>query len=294
LTVIRPHVGGTYYEAGSLNRFLWYPATFGSSGWAHYTPTIWTDGVDSLSASGTITWWWNQMKSRIASRLSIPSPVEIGIDMFYGAKHDTGTAVVTVVATDPIVYSNLRLTMCVIQNGLPPGGQVVRSWEDFWGGVTFSIAEGDTFTHSEEFVIKTAWPDENCRFVAFVQDANTYDVLQSAQSPVLVPTPAKVSGLSIDLVEDEIWLEWPAVTLDTGGNPLTVDGYHVYRDTVAFHDPGSDPFFFTTDTWFVDDSGVVGTLDRQYFYWVAAVAGSKESIASPGAGEFDRLAETGK
>jgi len=295
LTVIRPHVSGAVYGlSASLNRLLWYPETFGGSGWAHYTPTVWTDGVDSLSASGTIGWWWGQFKARIASRVSVPSPVEIDIDMFYGAKNDTGTAVVTVVATDPIVYSNLRLTMCVIQNGLPPGGQVVRSWEPLWSGLSFSIAEGDTFTHSEEFVIQSAWVEENCRFVAFVQDLSTLDVLQSAQSPVLLPTPAKVNDLTIDLVEDEIWLEWPAVSLDTGGNPLVVDGYNVYRDTVGFRDPGSDPFFFTTDTYFVDDSGVVGTLDRQYFYWVAAVAGSKESIASPGAGEFDRLVETGK
>jgi hypothetical protein len=149
-------------------------------------------------------------------------------------------------------------------------------------------------THSEEFVIKSAWPDEDCRFVAFVQDANTYDVLQSAQSPVLVPTPDKVADLTINLVEDDIRLDWPAVTLDTWGHPLAVDGYHVYRDTVDVRDPGSDPFFTTADTYFIDDSGVVGTLDKQYFYWVTAVAGYKESVASPGAGEFDRQVDPGK
>jgi hypothetical protein len=151
LTVIRPHVGGTYGENASLNRLFWYPPYDGG----YYTPTLWTDGHDSLSASSTIAWWRSQMTSRISSRLSVPSPVEIDIQIFYGAKHDTGTAVVTVEAKDVIVYSNLRLTMCVIQNGLPPGGQVVRSWEPFWGGVSFSIAEGDTFTHSE--VVSLNW-----------------------------------------------------------------------------------------------------------------------------------------
>ena len=289
--MIRPHVGGTYYEAASLNRLFWYPA-WGDT--AYFTPTFWTDGVDSLVASSTISWWWSEMKSRISSRLSVPSPVEIDVKIFDDAKHDTLNAVVTVVATDPITYGNLRLTMCVIQNGLPPGGQVVRSWEPFWGGVSFSIAEGDSFTHSEELVIKSVWPNENCRFVAFVQDANTYDVLQSVQSPVVIPTPEKVVSLDINLVENDLRLDWSAVTMDTWGNPLTVDGYHVYRDTVDFRDPGSDPFFTTTSTYYIDDSGAAGTLDRQYFYWVTAVAGYKESIESPGVGEFDRPVASGK
>lgn len=284
-------MGGTYYLAASLNRLFWYPAWVDS---AYYTPTVWIDGVDSLSYSWTITTWWNQLKSRISSRLAVPSPVEIDLQVFYGAKTDTGSAHVTVIAKDPITYSGLRLTLAVIQNGLATGGQVVRSWEPFWGGQSFSIAEGDTFTYDEEFIIKGPWVEENCKVVAFVQDANTYDVLQSVQSPLLVPTPAKVADLTINLVEDDIRLDWPAVTLDTGGNPLTVDGYHIYRDTVGFRDPGSDPFYTTSNTYYIDDSGVVGTIDRQYFYWVTAVAGYKESIESPGAGEFDRQLATGK
>jgi hypothetical protein len=287
-------VGGTYYEAASLSRLFWYPPWADGS---YYTPTFWIDGVDSLSYSWPIPTWWSQVKSRIAARLSVPSPVDIDVKIFGGAKHDTLTAEVAVVAKDPIVYNNLRLTMCVTQSGLYSGqerNQVVRSWEPFWGGVSFSIAEGDTFTHTEEFVIKSTWVEENCRFVAFVQDANTYDVLQSVQSPVLVPTPEKVNSLDINLVDSDLRLDWPAVTTDTWGNPLAVDGYRVYRDTVAFRDPGSDPFFTTTNTYFIDDSGAVGTLDKQYFYWVTAVAGYKESIESPGAGEFDILASPGK
>ena len=284
-------MGGTYGVTASLNRLFWYPAWVDS---AYYTPTVWIDGVDSLSYSWTITAWWNQLKSRISSRLTVPSPVEIDLQVFYGAKTDTGTARVQVIAKDPITYGGLRLTLAVVQNGLYTGGQVVRSWEPFWAGQSFSIAEGDTFTHVEEFIIKSAWVEENCRIVAFVQDANTYDVLQSVQSPLLVPTPDKVANLSISLAEDDLRLDWPAVTLDTWGNPLTVDGYHVYRDTVGFREPGSDPFFTTTATYYVDDSGVAGTLGRQYFYWVTAVAGYKESLESPGVGEFDKLVNSGK
>ena len=290
--MIRPHVSGTYSQGGSLSRLFWYPPWADSS---YYTPTFWVDGIDSLSYSWPISTWWSQLKGRISSRLTVPSPVVMDLQVFYGAKTDTGTAVVTVEAKDPIVYTKLRLTICVIQSGLYSGqtrNQVVRSWEPGWSGVGFTLAEGDTFTYSEDFVIKTAWVEENCKIVAFVQDGNTYDVLQSIQSPLLVPTPEQVTDLDINLVKSDLRLDWPAVTTDTWGNPLTVDGYHIYRDTVDFRDPGSDPFFTTTDTYYIDDSGVVGTLDRQYFYWVTAVAGYKESVASPGTGEFDRLLNT--
>jgi hypothetical protein len=292
--VVRAHVGGTYYYEGSLSRLFWYPPWADGS---YYTPTFWIDGTDSLSYSWPISTWWSQLKGRIASRLSVPSPVVMDLQVFYGAKTDTGTAVVTVEAKDPIIYTNLRLIICVIQNGLFSGqtrNQVVRRWEPDWSGTGFTIAEGDTFTHSEDFIIKTAWVEENCKIVAFVQDANTYDVLQSVQSPLLVPTPEQVTDLDINLVESDLRLDWPAVTVDTWGNPLTVDGYHIYRDTVDVLDPGSGPFSTTVNAFYVDDSGAVGTLDRQYFYWVTAVAGYKESAASPCAGEFDRQLNPGK
>jgi hypothetical protein len=293
--VIRPHVGGTYSNSGSLNRLFWYPE-WGTGG--YYTPTFWIDGTDSLSYAWTITTWWNQLKSRIASRLSVPSPVEMSLEMTYGAKADTGTAQVQVIAKDPISYSGLRVVMAVIENDLfafdQPRNQVVRSWEPNWGGISFTISEGDTFTYSEEFVIKTAWVDENCRFVAFVQDDATYDVLQSVQSPIIVPTPVAVTGLTASLADDDIRLDWTAVTEDTHGGPLTVDHYNVYRNTLGFFEPGSDPFTTTADIFYVDDSGVVGDTGTHYFYWVTAQAGYKESAESNGAAEFDKYLITGK
>ena len=93
---------------------------------------------------------------------------------------------------------------------------------------------------------------------------------------------------------DDLLLSWSPVSEDTGGNPMAVDHYQVYRDTLAFREPGSDPFQTTADTFLVDDTGVVGDIGRHYFYWITAVSGTKESADSQGAGELDRYLYFGK
>ncbi|MCK4272133.1 hypothetical protein KAX22_05760, partial [bacterium] len=87
--------------------------------------------------------------------------------------------------------------------------------------------------------------------------------------------------------ENDLILQWSPVTTDTSGNPLGLHYYQVYRDTLSFFEPGSDPFTSTTDTFYVDDSGVVGDTGTHYYYAVTAVAGSKESDFSGTVGEFD-------
>ncbi|MCK4597587.1 hypothetical protein KAU04_06080, partial [bacterium] len=99
--------------------------------------------------------------------------------------------------------------------------------------------------------------------------------------------PQVVDGLTVTLVETDLLLQWSPVVTNTEGHPLTVDLYHVYRNTLGFFEPGSDPFTSTADIFYVDDSGVVGDTGTQYYYSVTAVAGTKESEFSSAVGEFD-------
>jgi dipeptidase len=100
--------------------------------------------------------------------------------------------------------------------------------------------------------------------------------------------PQSVDDLSVTLVEENLRLDWSSVTVDTNGGPLEADLYRVYRDTVAFFDPGSEPFDSTVAFFYVDNSGVVGDTGKHYYYVVTAVAGDKESGISNMVGEFDR------
>jgi agmatine/peptidylarginine deiminase len=106
--------------------------------------------------------------------------------------------------------------------------------------------------------------------------------------------PVPVADLKIDLSGDDLALSWSPVTIDGYGNPITVDHYYIYRDTVGFFGPGSVPFDSTAATSYLDGSGVTGDIGTNYYYAVTAVSGTKESILSGICGEFDRAVENGE
>jgi hypothetical protein len=100
--------------------------------------------------------------------------------------------------------------------------------------------------------------------------------------------PAPVADLTVILSANDLLLEWSPVTVDGLGNPIVVDQYQIYRDTVAYFEPGSEPFDSTVALFYTDDTGVTGDTETNYYYAVTAVAGGKESALSDLAGEFDR------
>lgn len=287
-------MAGVFYTYDAYQRQSYY------TGGSHSTPDMWMDGVDHFQGTyENVNQMWSIYKTMVSARLSVASPVTMDFQVEYGAKADSGTVHVEVVATNTIAFTDLHLRLALIEDGLSSGGnnynQVLRDYFPDRHGISFNIAQGDTFTHSEDFIIQAAWRVENCRIVAFVQDDNTpHEVLQASQSPILIPAPEQVRNLTVTLDQDDLILNWLPVENDTHGNPLTVDHYNVYRSTTGFFEPGSEPFTTTTESYYVDDTGVVGDIETNYFYWVTAVAGYKESVVSGGAGEFDRSLITGK
>ena len=256
-----------------------------------------------MTGAGTVAVTWAVYKSWIATRLPIESPLEMSMDVSYGARSDTGTVVVQIVATDTIPYTGLRVRTCIVEDGLSYSGkdynQILRAYfgptSPYHLGTPITISEGDTIVHTDEFVLSGSWVPENCRVVAFVQnDAGVpppqieREAIQAVQEWVVKPMPAAVTGLNVTLMADDLLLEWEPVTTDTRGDPITIDHYQVYRDTLEFFGPGSDPFLTTTDTMLIDTTGVVGDLGTHYYYTVTAVAGADESEASAEVGEFDR------
>ncbi|MFC1683588.1 SBBP repeat-containing protein [Candidatus Zixiibacteriota bacterium] len=107
-------------------------------------------------------------------------------------------------------------------------------------------------------------------------------------SKLNLSVPQEVADLTATLLEDDLRLDWSALTTDGFGNPLDVDQYYVYRDTTVYFEPGSEPFDSSVAVTYVDDSGVTGDTGTNYYYAVSAVSGGKESVMSPPVGEFDR------
>ena len=121
---------------------------------------------------------------------------------------------------------------------------------------------------------------------------SAYNLAREIISISGVPVP--VSNLTVTLSGEDLRLEWSAVTTDGFGGPIVVDRYHIYRDTIAYFEPGSEPFDSTVALFYMDGSGVVGDTGRNYYYAVTAVAGGKESELSNMVGEFDRGLITGE
>ena len=287
-------------HAEGISRWHYYPDTdHPDHGLGHWTPTVWFDGADEQTgAPGGMDSLLTIYRDKILARLAVPSPLAMNLTVEYSAKADTGMVHVELTAADSIPYQDLHLRMTVVESGQLVNERIINHLlRDYFPdtlGVSLTLSQGDTVNHSEPFVIKPAWQEEECHIVVFVQDDTTREVLQAVQTPLVAAIPAAVSDLSITLCGGDLLLAWPPVTQDTLGHPLAVDHYRIYRDTVAFREPGSDPFQTTADTFLVDDTGVVGDTGKQYFYWIAAVSGAKESADSRGAGEFDTHLMMGK
>jgi hypothetical protein len=99
--------------------------------------------------------------------------------------------------------------------------------------------------------------------------------------------PKAVDDLTVALSANDLQLEWSAVTLNLNDHPVWVDRYKIYRDT-AVGDVGTTLIDSTTDLFYLDVSGVVGSAVTHYYYSVIAVSVTKESDQSNPVGEFDK------
>ena len=102
--------------------------------------------------------------------------------------------------------------------------------------------------------------------------------------------PAAVADLTATLSRTVIHLAWSAVTEDTGGAPIVVDHYVIYRNV----DPGFiasafDSIASTGGTSYDDATPALKDTSENHFYVIKAVdAPGRKSSDSNKAGEFDR------
>jgi hypothetical protein len=98
--------------------------------------------------------------------------------------------------------------------------------------------------------------------------------------------PAAVTDLASQKSGSDIVLTWTEVTTDTLGNPATIDGYVIYRNS----DPATVPAdsIGTTASAGFTDPGAAGSTTTNYYYVVKAVDDAQEkSVHSNMVGEFD-------
>ncbi len=188
-------MGGNFYQSEASQRFFYYPETYApGQGWAHWMPTVWFNGIDEQTGVWTdINYTRSVYTTKVQSLQVFPTPLVMNLELDYGAKADTGTVHVEVVAEDVVTFSDLYLRLAVIESGVGYSGrtynQILRDYLPDPNGIPFSIAQGDTFTHSEDFVIQGGWEAGNCDIAVFVQNDAERMVIQAVQAPVPAGTP---------------------------------------------------------------------------------------------------------
>lgn len=188
-------MGGAFYKAEASQRFFYYPETYApDQGYAHWMPTVWFNGIDEQTGVWSdIGYTQSVYTNKIEALQYIPTPLAMDLQVDYNAQTGTGTIQVDVIATEAIYYTDLHLRVGIIESevvsGLKVYNQVLRDYLPAPVGTFFAIAEGDTFSHSEDFVIETGWNAAKCNVVAFVQNDAERMVLQCLQAPVTVGTP---------------------------------------------------------------------------------------------------------
>jgi phage-related protein len=134
------------------------------------------------------------------------------------------------------------------------------------------------------------------RFELIVYDGSDYSLPDTvAVSTINAAPPQAIADLGIAISSDNIVLSWPAVTVDTTGITTEVDGYIVYRDTMAYFTPSSldsigavnaSTLIFTDNN--IGGVNVVGDTLNQYFYVVISydIYGNRSAVSNR-VGEFD-------
>jgi len=103
------------------------------------------------------------------------------------------------------------------------------------------------------------------------------------------PIPKSPATVNVQTtILGDVQLTWSPVTQDTGGNPISIDHYEVFRQNTAHFMTGSlTPVASPTGTSYVDPAAS-GDPNANHFYRIVAVSTSgAPSSPSASVGEFD-------
>jgi hypothetical protein len=157
-------------------------------------PTVWFNGMNEQTGAWTnVNTTWSVYHDSIVNWLFVPTSLAIDLQVEYGDKADTGMVHVQVIAEGVVGFTDLHLRMALTEDditySLKHYSQILRDFLPSPNGISFTIAQGDTFKHSEQFIIDSGWRASNCNIVAFVQNDAERMVVQCAQAPLPASTP---------------------------------------------------------------------------------------------------------
>jgi hypothetical protein len=212
---------------------------------------------------------------------SIDNPDDPSITVTYpnGGETLSGSATITWTATDPDPGETALLDIALdcSDNG---GGSwnPIASGEPNDGSYLWDVSG---LSDGSNYLVRATVTDPTMR-----SDSDQSDAVFSIQN---TGPPAAVADLTATLASSAIHLAWSAVTEDTGGLPIVVDRYVIYRNANPDFVPDDvDSVGSTTDIFYDDATPALKDSGTNHYYVVRAVDNQgRKSADSNKAGEFD-------
>lgn len=168
------------------NRIDWYWHSPSFPGEPDQYPTALFDGLRVVQGAESVDKAKSDYQYEIRERLQIGSPLRIEIEGDLSA--EGGHVEVEMHATDRVDRGSLRLEIVVVEMDVKYQGYFSKEFafvvRDLLDPATISIsAVGDSVRVERNFSIAPNWVIDNLQIVAFVQDAETREVIQAARFP---------------------------------------------------------------------------------------------------------------
>ncbi|MEO0004944.1 MAG: Omp28-related outer membrane protein [candidate division WOR-3 bacterium] len=158
-------------------------------------PTMIFDGSNRIVGGLHYGTMYPAYRQVFDSRKSVPSPLDIHLDVTYDSVSRSGTLTIVVRNVSGSSVSGQLHTVLIESHiyypwqGMDSLHDVERTMLPNAGGEAITIPAGDSVVRTREFTISSNWVAKNCELVVFVQNNSTREIYQGAMTAV-IPTPA--------------------------------------------------------------------------------------------------------
>jgi len=195
-------------------------------------PTMFVDGVDA-------GWPYDpNWVDSLTHHMTIDSPLDFTIGGEYNPDTHTGTFEVEVNVVGTLrPGADYRIVYVLAEDGFVSGGntydETVHDIIPAPNATPVTIEQGNTYTFTTDFSVRSGWNAENCFIAVFIQDWGSKWVLQAGKEWIMELEPlaeaaVEVSSTSLDFGSVEVGQQanLPLALYSTGDIPVVLSNIH--------------------------------------------------------------------
>lgn len=175
-------------------------------------PTSIFDGTDWVVGANPNT--WTTFRTKYNQHILVNTPGVLSLKVDYNPSTRYGSIAARFKSIDQITQGSLRLRYALTESHKYYPWQwldslqfILRDMLPGYGGISFSINQGETFENTQSFYVNSAWVDYKCELVVWVQSDAGWLVLISNLIPLYqTHVSGDANGDKKVTVSDAVWL----------------------------------------------------------------------------------------